>query len=237
VVVISAGIAFGLARTDWQRGLENIYYDYWHVKAGIRYEPAHTAFISMDDETLLALRGRPTRVLGAVFRQGHGCARPGSGVKAVGLDFIYQVSAEEGLRKLKLPNSEISRTLRRAPARPALCPRQQDPHHPRGHQQRWQGDQLFPPKDHLILLPQGVFDLGVANLEPDSDKYVRRFPTFLDETPRSRRVGFGMQLALRAAGPIPPRRNGPSPESISSGCRRCARSATPGLPEPIHTVP
>jgi class 3 adenylate cyclase len=201
VVVVSTGIAFGLARTDWHRGLENVYYDYWHVKAGVRYEPEHTAFISMDDETLLALKDDPLAFWAPYFGKAMDVLDQ-VGVKAVGLDFIYQVSAEEWLRKLKLPNSEISRTYD-APLRAALA---------HGNKilithvvinNDGKGDQLFPPRDHLILLPQGVFDLGVANLEPDPDKYVRRFPTFLDEHPEVAGVGFGMQLALRAAGADP----------------------------------
>ena len=43
-----------------------------------------------------------------------------AGVKAVGLDFIYQVSAEGWLRKLNLPDSEISRKYD-SPLRAALA--------------------------------------------------------------------------------------------------------------------
>jgi class 3 adenylate cyclase len=155
----------------------------------------------MDDETLLALKDDPLAFWAPYFGKAMDVLDQ-VGVKAVGLDFIYQVSAEEWLRKLKLPNSEISRTYD-APLRAALA---------HGNKilithvvinNDGKGDQLFPPRDHLILLPQGVFDLGVANLEPDPDKYVRRFPTFLDEHPEVAGVGFGMQLALRAAGADP----------------------------------
>ena len=48
-----------LARTDWHRALENVYYDYWHVLSGVRYEPKHTVFVTVDDATLLALKDDP----------------------------------------------------------------------------------------------------------------------------------------------------------------------------------
>src|SRR5205085_822861 len=31
VVALATGLAAGLARTEWHSGLENVYYDYWHV--------------------------------------------------------------------------------------------------------------------------------------------------------------------------------------------------------------
>jgi class 3 adenylate cyclase/CHASE2 domain-containing sensor protein len=197
VVVAATALAFGLARADWHFALENVYYDYWHVFYGTRYEPTHTAFISMDDETLLALKDDPLAFWAPHFGKAMDVLDQ-AGVKAVGLDFIYQVSAEEWLRKLKLRDSQISRTYD-APLREALA---------HGHKilithavvnNDGQFDQLFPPQDHLILLPRGVFDLGVANLLPDPDKHVRRFYTFMDPRPEVPGVGFAMQLALEGA--------------------------------------
>ncbi len=59
VVVLATSAAFGLARTSGVRSMENFYYDYWHVLTGVRYEPRHAAFVSMDDETLVALKDDP----------------------------------------------------------------------------------------------------------------------------------------------------------------------------------
>ena len=48
VVAAATGLAVGLARTEWHSSLENVYYDYWHLAAGVRYEPKHAAFITVD---------------------------------------------------------------------------------------------------------------------------------------------------------------------------------------------
>ena len=31
VLLLATGLAAGLARTEWGRSIEDIYYDYWHV--------------------------------------------------------------------------------------------------------------------------------------------------------------------------------------------------------------
>ena len=54
VPLIACGIAAGVAQTSWLQALENVYYDYWHVFAGVRYMPKHAAFVSVDDDTLSA---------------------------------------------------------------------------------------------------------------------------------------------------------------------------------------
>jgi adenylate cyclase len=234
VVIGAAAIALGLARTDWHQGLENVYYDYWHVLGGTRYEPEHTAFISMDDETLLALKDDPLAFWAPHFGKVMDVLDE-AGVKAVGLDFIYQVSAEEWLKKLNLPNSEISRTYD-APLRAALAHGNKILITHAVINNVGDGDQLFPPVEHMLLLPLGVFDLGVANLEPDPDKHVRRFPTFLDERPQVAGVGFGMQLALRAAGADPAAKEWTiAGERIAraTGMRAIGYAGPPGT---IHTL-
>jgi adenylate cyclase len=200
VAVVATGIAFGLARTDGMRALENIYYDYWHVISGVRYEPQHTAFVTMDDETLVALKDDPLAFWAPHFGKAMNVLTA-AGVKAVGLDFIYQVSAEGWLRKLNLPDSEISRNYD-SPLREALAS---------GnkilitHLVEVDGDSrlLAPPQDQWLLLPGGIHDLGIANLFPDDDKHVRRFLPIMDPDPKAPGVGFAMQLALRAANKDP----------------------------------
>jgi adenylate cyclase len=200
VTLAATGIAFGVARTDGLRAIENIYYDYWHVVSGVRYTPQHTAFVTMDDATLLALKDDPLAFWAPHFGQAMNTLTR-AGVKAVGLDFIYQVSAEGWLRKLQLPDSEISRTYD-SPLREALAS---------GdkilitHLVEVDGENrlLTPPADQFFLLPGGINDLGIANLHPDDDKHVRRFLPIMDPDPQAAGVGFAMQLALRAAGKDP----------------------------------
>ena len=200
VTAAATGLAVGVADTDWHRALENIYYDYWHVVSGVRYEPRHTAFVSMDDETLVALKDDPLAFWAPHFGRAMNVLTQ-AGAKVVGLDFIYQVSAEAWLKKLQLPDSEISRNYD-SPLRAALAS---------GdkilitHLVEIDGDTklLTPPPDQFFLLPGGLNDLGIANLYPDNDKHVRRFLPVMDPDPASAGVGFAMQLALRAAGKDP----------------------------------
>ncbi|HEV7477141.1 MAG TPA: adenylate/guanylate cyclase domain-containing protein [Burkholderiales bacterium] len=201
VVAVSTALAMGIARTDGLRAIENIYSDYWHVITGVRYEPHHTAFVTMDDETLVALKDDPLAFWAPHFGQAMNVLTH-AGVKAVGLDFIYQVSAEGWLKKLNLPDSEISRNYD-SPLREALASGNKIlithlVDFPDGS-----SDLLFPPLDQRLLLPGGINDLGIANLHPDDDKHVRRFQPIMDPNPKAAGVGFAMQLALRAAGKDP----------------------------------
>jgi adenylate cyclase len=125
-----------------------------------------------------------------------------AGVRVIGLDFIYTVSAEAWLRKLDLPDSNISREYD-SPFRAALA---------RGNAvlishlvQLPDGDSslLMPPDDQRLLLPGGNDDTGIANLFPDADKHVRGFYPVMIPDPRFPGLSFNMQMALRAAGQQP----------------------------------
>jgi len=201
VVLLACLLSFSLARTNWVRSLENIYFDYWHVLAGVRYQPTHTAFISIDDETLAALKDDPMVFWAPHFARVMDVLAQ-AGVKAIGLDVLYQVSAESWLKKLQLPDSAASRNFD-SPLRASLA----------------QGDRilitqlvqaeggkarlLLPPEDHLLLLPAGMNDLGIGNLFPDDDKRVRHFYPSVAADPAFPGIGFATQLALRAAGKDP----------------------------------
>ena len=200
ITVAATAAAVGLARTEWHRSLESVYYDYWHVFAGKRYQPQHTVFVSVDDATLLTYKDDPivfwtpywARALDVLHK---------AGAKAVGLDFIYLVTAEQWLRKLNLRDSQVSREYDSA-FRAALA----------------QGKAVLithlveikdgielarPPDDQVLLLPRGIHDTGIANLYPDADKHVRGFYPVMVPDPAYPGISFSMQLALRAAGADP----------------------------------
>lgn len=201
VVAVATGLAMGLARTEWHGALENVYYDYWHLVAGVRYEPRHAAFITVDDQTLAALKDDPLAFWAPYWGRVIDVLKQ-AGVKAVGLDFLYTVSAEAWLRKLNLPDSTISREYD-SPFRAALA----------------QGDTILitqlidlpdggaallqPPDDQRLVLPRGNNDLGIANLFPDPDKHVRAFFPVMLPDPALPGLSFNMQLALRAVGEDP----------------------------------
>ncbi len=199
--MLGTAFAAGIVRTDWGRSVESIYYDYWHVFSDVRYVPQHAAFVEMDDETLLAYPDDPLAFWAPLFGKAMDTLDR-AGVKAVGLDFIYQVSAESWLRKLNLPDSEISRNYD-SPLRAALAQGNKILITHLVVQESGDLKLLAPPLDQMLLLPGGANDLGIANLYPDDDKHVRRFFPILLPDPTLPGIGFGMQLALRAAGQDP----------------------------------
>jgi len=198
VVALAVAFAAGLVRTDWGRSIESIYYDYWHVLQGVRYAPQHTVFVEMDDATLVALKDDPLAFWAPYFGKAMDTLTA-AGVKAVGLDFIYQVSAEGWLRKLKLPDSEISRNYD-TPLRAALASGNKILISHLVTLPSGDLELLTPPQDQLLLLPGQLNDLGIANLYPDDDKHVRHFYPVLIADPGFPGIGFAMQLALRGAG-------------------------------------
>ncbi len=198
LTVAATAAAAGLARTEWHRSLESAYYDYWHVLAGKRYEPAHTVFVSVDDATLLAYKDDPLAFWTPYWARALDVLGK-AGVKAVGLDFIHLVSAESWLRKLNLPDSRISReydsAFRAALAQGKTILITHLVELPDGNL-----DLLQPPDDQRLLLPGGPKDLGIANLHPDGDKHVRSFYPVMIPDPAFPGLAFNMQLALRGAG-------------------------------------
>ncbi len=201
VAAAATGLAVGLARTEWQRSLEDVYFDYWHVLSGVRYQPKHTVFITVDDATLLALKDDPLAFWAPYWAQVFGVLKK-AGAKAIGLDFIYLVSAESWLRKLNLPDSRISREYD-TPFRAALSEGNTVLITHLVELPDGQLELLQPPLDQKLLLPGGNNDLGIANLYPDADKHVRGFYPVMVPDPKFPGIAFNMQLALRAAGQDP----------------------------------
>ena len=201
VAVAATLLAVLVSRSETHRALEDTYYDYWHVFSSARYRPKYTAFITVDDATLTAYKDDPLAFWAPYWGQLIPTLKK-AGVKAIGLDYLYTVSAEGWLRKLNLPDSNISREYDSA-FREALA----------------QGDTILitqlvdlpdgtvellrPPDDQLLVLPGGINNLGIANLFPDPDKYVRAFYPVMDPDPAKPGIAFNMQLALRALGEDP----------------------------------
>jgi adenylate cyclase len=189
-------VAVGVATSTWHQGLEDMYSDWWHVSAGVQHAPRRTALVAVDDETLLSLKDDPLAFWSPHFAKAIDTLTQ-AGVTAIGFDFLYQVSAEAWLKKLNLPDSAVSRTYD-APLRAALAG---------GKvvlitQLVAQGQDavlLTPPPDQLLLLPGGIHDMGVANLFPDDDKYMRHFRISVDPDPAKPGLALAALLALRAS--------------------------------------
>jgi adenylate cyclase len=162
VTVLALVVSLGSERLGWLQDYENIYYDYWHQMAGKRRDAQHAAVIAVDDDTLLQYKDDPLAFWQPIFAVAMQNLTD-AGVKSIGLDFIYAVSAEAWLRKLNLPDSEVSRNYD-APFRGQLA---------QGNKiliaqlvETSQGDMevMGPPQEHLLMMPNGAHDTGIANL-------------------------------------------------------------------------
>lgn len=196
VTVLALMISLGCERLGWIQDYENIFYDYWHQLSGKRREARHAAVVTVDDDTLLLYKDDPLAFWAPHFARTMQ-ALTDVGVKSIGLDFIYAVSAEAWLRKLNLPDSDVSRIYdasfrgQLAQGRKILIAQLVETS---------QGDMevIGPPQDHLLMMPNGAYDTGIANLYPDNDKLIRTFYPVVIPDPQFPGVSFAMQLALRA---------------------------------------
>ncbi|CAK0781796.1 adenylate cyclase [Gammaproteobacteria bacterium] len=196
VIMIATCSTFSMQQLGWLRPLENIYYDYWHQFSGKRHEAQYTAVIAVDDETLLQFKDDPLAFWAPYWAQAMDIVRR-VGVKAIGLDFIYTVSAEAWLEKLNLPDSIASRSYD-SPLREQLASGKVTLITYIVENAKGESELLMPPMDQLALLPRQFSDTGIANLEPDSDNLVRNFYPVLDPS-NPAGLAFPLQLALRAA--------------------------------------
>jgi adenylate cyclase len=189
--------------------LENVYADLWHRVAGVRYTPRHAALVVVDDASLAQYPDVPLAFWTPLFARAVATLRQ-AGAAVIGLDFNYQVTAENWIRK-EAPNIPalkdydlafrqelnagrlvlVAATIRGGPgARDTL---------------------LLPPVDHLLALPgmDLVANVGLANLIVDSDGTVRRYvvaprlnlaPELAAQAPR---YSLAALLAFRAKGESP----------------------------------
>jgi len=198
VVAVAFGCSEAMTRLGWMDSLENVYYDYWHQFAGKRRDAVHAAVVAVDERTLDEYKDDPLAFWQPHFARAMETLTR-AGVKVIGLDYLYQVSAEDWLKKLNLPGTDTSRSYD-SPFRAQLAAGNKILIMQLIELANGEGRLLLPPRDHLYLLPQGTNDLGIANLNPDEDNSVRRFLPVFDPDPGKPAMGFATQLALRAAG-------------------------------------
>jgi len=201
VALATAGLTLAAQWQGLLTGFDDFYYDAWHHVAGKRREALHVAIVSVDDATFLKLKDDPL-----AFWQPHFAAAmkvlDEAGASVIGLDFVYATSAETWLKRLNLPDTQISRTYdsafreRLAHGNKILV----------GHlieNSRGESELVLPPPEHFYLLPNQLQDVGLANLFPDQDSIVRRYYPVLLTEPGVPGLGFSTQLALRVAAQDP----------------------------------
>lgn len=198
VVLISAAGEMA-CRNGWFKARENRYYDLWHQLAGQRYEPRHVVIAAIDDQTRLEHQDEPLVFWGPHFAKAISVLRQ-AGARVIGLDFIFVVSAEAWLKKLKLPESSLSRTFD-LPLREQLAAGKVVLAGDLAADARGKIKILLPPPDYWGALPGGLGDVGLVNFF-FQDRYgvIRSFEPAYPLGGGDVWVTFAQLLASRYAG-------------------------------------
>ncbi|MEW6386619.1 MAG: adenylate/guanylate cyclase domain-containing protein [Thermodesulfobacteriota bacterium] len=211
VVLVSVAVE-SAAKLGWLEASQHWYYDVWHQLAGRRYQPEQVVIVALDDQTWLEHQEEPLVFWSPYFAQALKVLRQ-VGARTVGLDLLFSVSAESWLKRLKLPDSEQSRTYD-LPFREQLA---SGPVVLAGKLViDFQGKRqvLLPLADYWGSLPGKLDDLGLVNFYNDPDGVIRRFIPALAVDEDEVWVTFGKLLAERGA-PGAPAAEPSGPESIS----------------------
>ena len=195
VLLISAGAEVAV-RNEWLRLPEAWYYDLWHQLAGRRYEPRHVVIVAIDDQTRLEHQDEPLVFWSPHFARVIGVLRQ-AGVKIIGLDFLFSVSAESWLKRLKLPESDQSRTYD-LPFREQLASGRVILAGDLVYDADGKEKALLPLPDYWGSLPEKLDDVGLVKLYGDSDGVIRRLLTAITTAAGEAWVTFGKLLAERA---------------------------------------
>ena len=164
-------------RGEWLRLPEDWYYDLCYQLADGRYEARHVVIAAIDDQTRLEHQDEPLVFWSPHFARAIAVLRQ-AGAKAIGLDFLFSVSAESWLKKLKLPESEQSRTYD-LPFREQLASGQVVLAGDLAFDADGKEKALLPLPDYWAALPEKLDDVGLVKFYNDPDGVIRRFlPAF-----------------------------------------------------------
>jgi len=198
LLVILLGIGTGVATQGaWLRSPEDWYYDLWYQVAGQRYAPRHVVIAAIDDQTRLAYQDEPLVFWSPHFARALAVLRQ-VGVKVIGLDFLFSVSAESWLKKLKLPENNQSRTYD-LPFRQQLAAGKTILAGELVTTAPGQTRILLPLPDYWASLPGQMQDVGLVNFFHDPDGVIRRFLPAIPTAKGESWVTFAELLAERAA--------------------------------------
>jgi adenylate cyclase len=203
LLVILLGLGSEVALRGECLGLaEDWYYDLWHQLAGPRYEPRHVVIVAIDDQTRLEHQDEPLVFWSPHFARALAVLRQ-AGAKVVGLDFLFSVSAESWLKRLKLPESDQSRTYD-LPLREQLAAGKVILAGDLAYDTDGKEKALLPLPDYWGALPEKLEDVGLVKFSPDPDGVIRRFLPVMPTAAGEGWVTFGALMAERAtAGATP----------------------------------
>jgi class 3 adenylate cyclase len=196
VVLVSTGTE-SAGRVGWLRLPEAWYYDLWHQLAGRRHEPQHVVIAAIDDQTRLEHQDEPLVFWSPHFARALAVLRQ-VGVKVIGLDFLFSVSAESWLKRLKLPGNDQGRTFD-LPFREQLAAGKTILAAEEVSAAPGQAKILLPLPDYWGSLPGQLEDVGLANFFHDPDGVIRRFLPSIPTDKGESWITFAALLAQRAA--------------------------------------
>jgi len=195
VVALALAAAEIAGHFHWLAGVENTHYDIWHQVAGARFQPEHVVIVTIDEQTRQEHQDEPLVFWAPHFARVIEVLKQ-AGVRVVGLDFLFSVSAEAWLKKLDLPGG-TSRTfdleLRKqlASGKVILAGGMTT-------DEEGVSKVLLPIQDYYFSLPRQLDDVGLTNFYNDPDGVLRRFVTSLPDADGEIWPLFGPLLAQRA---------------------------------------
>ncbi len=210
LLLVIAAIAFSITEASYQvgalSGLDHAYTDLWHRWSGVRYQPARTALVVVDEASLTRYPDDPLVFWPPHFAKAAATLRE-VGATVIGIDFLFSITPESWFNKLNLAGNEALRQYDLAFRQElnlgkvvlvGTIARSEDGH---------PDSLLLPHSDYLLSLPDMdmVTGVGLADLEPDQDGVIRRFK-FVPRKNLSKelaagapQLSFGALLAMRAS--------------------------------------
>ena len=201
LVLMICGVVEVASRAQWFKMPEAFYYDTWHHLAGRRYDPKNVVLVTIDDQTRLEHQDDPLVFWSPHFARALKVLRT-AGVRVIGLDYLFSISAEAWLKKLGLPDKEQSRRYD-LPFREQLAAGKVVLAGNMIVDEQGKRKVLLPLADYWLSLPGKVDDVGLVNFYNDADGVIRRFVPALADDEGEVWVTFARVLAERAGAADP----------------------------------
>jgi adenylate cyclase len=197
VIVFACAIAEVAMQTGWLEIPDYFYYDFWHQLAGPRHKPEHVVIVAIDDQTQMEHHDEPLVFWGPNFARAIEVLRK-AGVRIIGLDYLFSVSAESWLKKLQLPGSHKSRTYD-IPLREQLTSGKVVLAATMVFDEQGKKRVRLPIWDYWHSLPGRLNDVGLTNFYNDIDGTIRKFTPLVPDDDGRVWVTLGKLLAEKAA--------------------------------------
>ncbi len=201
LVLMVWGVVEVASRAEWFQMPEAFYYDTWHHLAGRRYSPENVVIVAIDDQTRLEHQDEPLVFWSPHFARALKVLRQ-AGVRVIGLDYLFSVSAESWLKKLGLPDKEQSRRYD-LPLREQLASGKVVLAGNLIIDAQGKRKVLLPLADYWLSLPGQLDDVGLVNFYNDPDGVIRQFVPALADDEGEVWVTFARRLAERAGAAEP----------------------------------